>query len=85
MLSLVVVSVGLIAVSLILAPLWLRLVRGLTAERTERIRSQERAEVAAHLHDSVLQTLALVQKQRRRPARRRRPSPAARSASCAPG
>ena len=36
--------------------------RGLSAERTERIRSQERAEVAAHLHDSVLQTLALMQK-----------------------
>jgi signal transduction histidine kinase len=31
-------------------------------ERTARIRSQERAEVAAHLHDSVLQTLALIQK-----------------------
>ena len=36
--------------------------RGLAAERAERIRSQERSEVAAHLHDSVLQTLALVQK-----------------------
>jgi signal transduction histidine kinase len=31
-------------------------------ERRERIRSQERAEVAAHVHDSVLQTLALIQK-----------------------
>jgi signal transduction histidine kinase/phage shock protein PspC (stress-responsive transcriptional regulator) len=51
-----------LAAALILAPWWLRLVRGLSAERAERIRSQERAEVAAHLHDSVLQTLALVQR-----------------------
>jgi signal transduction histidine kinase/phage shock protein PspC (stress-responsive transcriptional regulator) len=56
------VVVVLIAAALILAPWWLRLVRGLAAERSARIRSQERAEVAAHLHDSVLQTLALVQK-----------------------
>jgi phage shock protein PspC (stress-responsive transcriptional regulator) len=59
-LAFVVVALGL---GLILAPFWLRLVRGLNDERNERIRSQERAEVAAHLHDSVLQTLALVQKQ----------------------
>ena len=51
----------LVAITLILTPWWLRLVRGLTEERAERIRSQERAEVAAHLHDSVLQTLALMQ------------------------
>jgi signal transduction histidine kinase/phage shock protein PspC (stress-responsive transcriptional regulator) len=51
-----------VAAAIILAPWWLRLVRGLAAERAERIRSQERAEVAAHLHDSVLQTLALVQR-----------------------
>ena len=50
------------AMTLILAPWWLRLVRGLTEERAERIRTQERAELAAHLHDSVLQTLALMQK-----------------------
>jgi signal transduction histidine kinase/phage shock protein PspC (stress-responsive transcriptional regulator) len=50
------------ALTLILAPWWLRLTRGLTEERAERIRTQERAEVAAHLHDSVLQTLALMQK-----------------------
>jgi phage shock protein PspC (stress-responsive transcriptional regulator) len=58
-LAFVVVALGL---GLILAPFWLRLARGLSDERNERIRSQERAEVAAHLHDSVLQTLALVQK-----------------------
>jgi phage shock protein PspC (stress-responsive transcriptional regulator) len=56
------VVVVLLAAGLILAPWWLRLVRGLASERAERIRSQERAEVAAHLHDSVLQTLALMQK-----------------------
>ena len=50
------------ALTLILAPWWLRLARGLTEERAERIRTQERAELAAHLHDSVLQTLALMQK-----------------------
>jgi hypothetical protein len=51
----------LIAVALIFAPSWRRLARSLAAERTERIRSQERADVGAHLHDSVLQTLALIQ------------------------
>ncbi len=46
----------------IFAPWVLRLFRSLTEERAQRIRSQERAEMAAHLHDSVLQTLALVQR-----------------------
>jgi phage shock protein PspC (stress-responsive transcriptional regulator) len=45
--------------ALIFAPWTLRMARSLTVERAERIRSQERAELAAHLHDSVLQTLAL--------------------------
>jgi signal transduction histidine kinase len=58
-LTLVAVVVVLGAIS---APWILRLVRSLTEERTQRIRSQERAEMAAHLHDSVLQTLALVQR-----------------------
>lgn len=39
-----------------------RLLADLAAERSERIRQEERAEVAAHLHDSVLQTLALIQR-----------------------
>ena len=51
-----------VAVALILAPFLWRLGRNLAVERAERIRSQERAEVAAHLHDSVLQTLTLMQK-----------------------
>lgn len=51
-----------IVLALVLAPVWVRLGRNLARERSERIRSQERAEVAAHLHDSVLQTLALMQK-----------------------
>lgn len=51
-----------VVLGLILAPFWVRLARNLGRERAERIRSQERAEVAAHLHDSVLQTLALMQK-----------------------
>jgi signal transduction histidine kinase len=51
-----------VAVALILAPFLWRLGRNLAAERAERVRSQERAAMAAHLHDSVLQTLALMQK-----------------------
>lgn len=51
-----------VALALILAPFLWRLGRNLAAERAERIRSQERAELAAHLHDSVLQTLTLMQK-----------------------
>ena len=39
-----------------------RLLADLASERSERIRQEERAEVAAHLHDSVLQTLALIQR-----------------------
>jgi signal transduction histidine kinase/phage shock protein PspC (stress-responsive transcriptional regulator) len=48
--------------ALLTAPLWWRLVADLTEERRERIRSQERADLAAHLHDSVLQTLTLIQR-----------------------
>ena len=45
-----------------------KLLGDLTAERRERVRSQERADVAAHLHDSVLQTLALLQQNADDPA-----------------
>ncbi|MGQ0742729.1 MAG: PspC domain-containing protein [Acidimicrobiales bacterium] len=60
---------GLLAISavvsgtaLVFAPWWVKLGRELSREREARIRSQERAEVAAHIHDSVLQTLALIQR-----------------------
>lgn len=48
-------------VALALAPWALRLNRDLVAERAARAREVERAEIAAHLHDSVLQTLAAIQ------------------------
>lgn len=48
-------------VSLAIAPWLLRLNRELIAERAGREREAERSEIAAHLHDSVLQTLALIQ------------------------
>ena len=53
--------------ALILGPWLWRLWRDLETERKERIVSQERADVAAHLHDSVLQTLALIQKHAHEP------------------
>lgn len=51
----------LLGVGLVVAPWAIRLVRDLTAERAARAREAERADIAAHLHDSVLQTLALIQ------------------------
>jgi signal transduction histidine kinase/phage shock protein PspC (stress-responsive transcriptional regulator) len=51
-----------VAIGLISAPFWWGMARRLGAEKMARVRSQERAEVAAHLHDSVLQTLALMQR-----------------------
>jgi signal transduction histidine kinase len=58
-LAVVVTVAGLV---LVFGPWMWRLVNQLTDERRERIRLDERAEVAAHLHDSVLQTLALMQR-----------------------
>ncbi len=60
--ALVASTVIVAGLALISGPWWLRLGRDLSQERRERIRSEERAEMAAHLHDSVLQTLALIQR-----------------------
>lgn len=51
----------LVGVAIVVAPWLVRLTRDLADERAARVREADRAEIAAHLHDSVLQTLALIQ------------------------
>ena len=50
------------ALVVVFGPWWLSLLRDLMAERQARAMAEERAEMAAHVHDSVLQTLALIQR-----------------------
>ena len=50
------------AIAVLLGPWWLRIARDLVVERQARIRAEERADMAARVHDSVLQTLALIQR-----------------------
>jgi signal transduction histidine kinase len=59
LLAVLITGVGL---SVLFGPWIWRLANDLGAERSERVRQEERAEMAAHLHDSVLQTLALIQR-----------------------
>lgn len=51
-----------VGMALLAGPYLVRMAQDLSAERRERIRAQERAEVAAHVHDSVLHTLTLIQR-----------------------
>ncbi len=61
--ALVVATILTLVGFLIVGGPWLwSLVEDLGTERRARIRSEERAEMAAHLHDSVLQSLALIQR-----------------------
>ena len=53
---------GIVGLGFMVGPWLLRLSSDLSEEREARVRSEERADVAAHLHDSVLQTLALIQR-----------------------
>jgi signal transduction histidine kinase/phage shock protein PspC (stress-responsive transcriptional regulator) len=53
----------LVGVVIIAAPWALRLWGDLRREQVAAARATERADIAAHLHDSVLQTLALIQRQ----------------------
>jgi len=52
----------LVGVAVVFAPWGVRFWRALDSERTGRVRESERADIAARLHDSVLQTLALIQR-----------------------
>ena len=56
-------------VSLVLAPLWLGVIRQLSQTQAAQARASERADIAAHLHDSVLQTLTLLRAQADDPQR----------------
>jgi signal transduction histidine kinase len=59
-----IASVAMVAgIALVSLPWWFRLVRQLGDERAAHAREAERADIAAHLHDSVLQTLALIRAQ----------------------
>jgi signal transduction histidine kinase len=60
--GLVAAAAVLAGLALLTAPLWWRLVADRPAGRRGRVHSQERADLAAHLHDSVLQTLTLIQR-----------------------
>ncbi|OON74165.1 ATP-binding protein [Streptomyces tsukubensis] len=51
-----------VGIALLAGPYLIRMTQDLSQERLMRIRAQERAEVAAHVHDSVLHTLTLIQR-----------------------
>ncbi len=59
----IAVLVVLLGTALLVAPWAIRVLGELRAEQAARARADERADMAAHLHDSVLQTLALIQRQ----------------------
>jgi signal transduction histidine kinase len=64
-------SIVLALVGGILLPWLYLLTRTITRERAARVRAEERAAVAAHLHDSVLQALTVIQKRTEEPDVRR--------------
>jgi signal transduction histidine kinase len=57
-------GIGLVTAGLVVVfgPWWLNVARELVAERQARVRAEERANMAARVHDSVLQTLAMIQR-----------------------
>ena len=57
----------LVGAAILLGPWWLGIARDLAEERRARIRAEERADMAARVHDSVLQTLAMIQRRADQP------------------
>lgn len=66
--TLVAVLLTLAGSGLLAIPLLVRMWQGLAEERDAKVKADERAEIASRLHDSVLQTLALIQKRAESPA-----------------
>ncbi|NUS71918.1 MAG: PspC domain-containing protein [Corynebacteriales bacterium] len=60
-------SLTLVGVAIVAGPWLWNLAESLRTERTARIRSQERAEIAAIVHDKVMHTLALIQRNAQNP------------------
>lgn len=60
--------VVLAGMAILLTPYLQRLITTAELERRDRARAEERADIAAHLHDSVLQTLTLIQNRSDDPA-----------------
>jgi signal transduction histidine kinase len=61
--TLIVLAMAVLALLLAAAPWFVRVRRSLTSIREQKMLADARADMAAHLHDSVLQTLALIQRQ----------------------
>src|ERR1022692_1485528 len=61
------VALVIAAMVVVLGPWWMRVGRDLVDERQARIRAEERADMASRVHDSVLQTLALIQRRASEP------------------
>ena len=62
-------ALTIVGVAVLVGPWLARLAQEASAERRERIRMDEREAISAHLHDSVLQTLALIQRNAEDPRR----------------
>jgi signal transduction histidine kinase len=63
------VALVLAAFVVVFGPWWFNIARELVLERQARLRAEETADLAARVHDSVLQTLAMIQRHAEEPQR----------------